>query len=175
MRDRSFVSLALIAIGVGVFVLQNAGVVPTVRSVWNARRDAVIRERDRAEIEKLHRMDVAATLSGDLAALANLWTDDIVRLQPGAGAEIGKQTLTAVDQRRRAANPGFRAVTYVPEIKDLTVTADGWAFEWGTFTASYVVAPGSGETHIRANLVRIFKRQADGTWKGALGMWCPSD
>ena len=78
-------------------------------------------------------MDVAATLSGDLAALANLWTDDIVRLQPGAEAEIGKQTLIA------AANAGglrIRAfgLTCVPEIKDLTVTADGWAFEWGTFT-----------------------------------------
>jgi hypothetical protein len=77
--------------------------------------------------------------------------------------------LTAADQRRRAANPGFRAVTYVPEIKDLTVTADGWAFEWGTFTASYVVAPASEEKLIRANLVRIFKRQADGTWQGVLG------
>ena len=41
------------------------------------------------------------------------------------------------------------------------MTADGWAFEWGTFTASYVVAPGSEEKRIRANLVRIFKRQAD--------------
>ena len=109
-----FASSALAAIGVGVFVLQNAGVVPTLRSVWNARRDAVTREQDRAEIEKLHRTDVAATLSGDLAALANLWTDDIVRLQPGAAAEIGKRTRTAADQRRRAASPGFRAVTYVP-------------------------------------------------------------
>ena len=119
-------------------------------------------------------MDVAATLSGDLAALANLWTDDIVRLQPGAEAEIGKQTLIA------AANAGglrIRAfgLTCVPEIKDLTVTADGWAFEWGTFTGSYVVAAGSEEKRLRANLVRIFKRQADGTWKDALGMWCPSE
>lgn len=118
MRDRSFVSLALAAIGVGVFGLQNAGVVPTVRSVRNARRDAVTNERDRAEIEKSHRIDVAAMLSGDLAALQRV--DRRYRATPtSAEAEIGKQTLTAFDQRRRTENLGFRAVTYVPEIKDL--------------------------------------------------------
>jgi hypothetical protein len=50
------------------------------------------------------------------------------------------------------------------------VTAGGWAFEWGTFMGSNVVAPGSEEKRLRANLVRIFKRQADGTWKGALAL-----
>ena len=103
------------------------------------------REQDRAEIERLHRIGRRRDVIRRSGRARQPVTDDTVRLQPGAGAEIGKRTLTSADQRRRAANPGFRAVTYVPEIKDLTVTADGWAFEWTTFTASYVVAPGSEE------------------------------
>ena len=41
------------------------------------------RAQDLAGIETLHGRDVAATLSGDPAALAELWTDDAVRLQQG--------------------------------------------------------------------------------------------
>ncbi len=53
-------------IGVGVLVLQNVGLVPTVQSSWNARKAAVTRQQDLAEIERLHHLDVAATLSGDM-------------------------------------------------------------------------------------------------------------
>jgi ketosteroid isomerase-like protein len=126
---------------------------------------------DMAEIEKLHRLDVTATLSGDLAALSEGWADDLVRLQEGQEAEVGKQAILAADERRRAANPGFRVVSYTPEIKNVTITTDGWAFEWGYFTASFVESPGGGEKHIRAKLLRILKKQADGSWKAAVGMW----
>src|SRR6266851_9979801 len=73
--------------------------------------------QDMAAIEKLHAQDIAATLSQDPGALAKLWTDDVVRLNPGQEAEVGKQTLLAAAERRRAAQPGFRVVSYVPEIK----------------------------------------------------------
>jgi len=88
--------------------------------------------QDMAGIEKLHSQDVAATLSQDLAALSKLWTDDIVRLQPGQEAEVGKQAILAAEERHKAAHPGFRVVSYVPEIKNVTITDDGWAFEWAT-------------------------------------------
>lgn len=51
--------------------------------------------QDMAEIEKLHRLHVAATLSGDRAALAEASTDDVVLLQQGKEAEIGKQAILA--------------------------------------------------------------------------------
>jgi uncharacterized protein (TIGR02246 family) len=131
--------------------------------------------QDMAAIERLHSQDVAATLSGDLAALGELWTDDIVRLQQGQEAEVGKQAILAAEERRRAAIPGFRVVSYVPEIKDVTITADGWAFEWGYFTASFVASPGGEETRMRAKVLRVLKKQADGRWKAAVGMWNTSE
>lgn len=131
--------------------------------------------QDLAGIEKLHREDIAATLSGDLTALSELWTDDIVRLQQGQEAEVGKRAILAAEERRRAANPAFRVVSYVPEIKDVIITDDGWAFEWGDFTASFVASPGAEETRMRAKVLRVLKKQPDGSWKGAVGMWNTSE
>ena len=122
------------------------------------------------EIEKLHSLDVAATLSGDQAALSTGWTDDIVILEPGEEPGLGRQAILGARERRSAAMPGFRVVTYIPEIKDVTI-ADGWAFEWGFFTASFVEASSGKETPIRGKLLRVLKKQADGSWKVAIGMW----
>jgi hypothetical protein len=47
-------------------------------------RSGVTHAQDMAGIEQLHRQDIAATLSRDTAALTDLWTDDAVRLGPGA-------------------------------------------------------------------------------------------
>jgi uncharacterized protein (TIGR02246 family) len=127
--------------------------------------------QDLAGIEKLHAQDVAATLSQDPGALAALWTDDVVRLDPGKPAEVGKKAVLEANARMRAATPGFHVLSYVPDIKSVTITNDGWAFEWGYFTGAYVESGGGEEKRIRAKVVRILRKQADGSWKGALGMW----
>ena len=159
---------AVLGLGFCLMVLQNAGVIPTARSAWNARGAAATREHDLAEIEKVHRLDVAATLSGDYAALVDGLTDDVVRLQEGAEADIGKQAVIAATRRMKATLPGYRALSYAPDIKEVIVTDDGWAFEWGTFTATYIEAPGREEKHLRGKLLRIYRKQTDGTWKFVL-------
>ena len=125
---------------------------------------------DRLEIEKLHRLDVSATLAGDQTALSAGWTDDIVILGQGEEPGIGREAILAAREARKAALPGFRIVTYVPEIKDVTIV-DGWAFEWGVFTTSFVAGPGSEEKPFRGKLLRVLKKQADGRWRVAIGMW----
>jgi uncharacterized protein (TIGR02246 family) len=127
--------------------------------------------QDIAAIEKAHAQDIAATLSQDPAALADLWADDGVLLQPGQEAEVGKQAIVAATARNRVAHQGFRVVTYVPDIKSVTITTDGWAFEWGYFTGSYVESTGGEETRIRAKVLRVLRKQADGSWKCAVAMW----
>lgn len=129
--------------------------------------------QDRAAIEKLHRQDVAATLSGDPAALGELWTEDAVRLQQGSEADIGKRAIRAADEHERSAHPEAKIVRYVPEIRDLTIS-DGWAFEWGYFAGSYREA-GGAEKPFRAKLLRVLKRQGDGSWRFARVMWNTSE
>jgi len=91
-------------------------------------------------IEKLHLQDIAATLSRDPKALADLWTEDGVLLEPGGQAKIGKQVISAEIAQTIDKQPGMRILSYVPEIKELKVT-DGWAYEWGYFSSSYKETP----------------------------------
>jgi ketosteroid isomerase-like protein len=126
--------------------------------------------QDLAAIEKFHSQDIAATLSGDTAALTELWTDDAVRLQQGGGPDdIGKQAIRATNERQKAALPELRVLSYVPETKELTIT-DGWAFEWGYYTASYVESPGGEVKHIRGKVLGVLKKLPDGSWKCARAM-----
>jgi uncharacterized protein (TIGR02246 family) len=125
--------------------------------------------QDLAAIEKVHRQEIAATLSRDMAALTELFTDDAVRLQQGEPDDIGKQAIRATNERQKAAYPELRVVSYVPETKELTVT-DGWAFEWGYFSGSYVESPGGEVKRIRGKRLMVLKKQPDANWKCARAM-----
>ncbi len=121
-----------------------------------------------ATIEKLHTTETAATLSRDAGALTDLWTDDAVRLSPGQPAEVGKQAIRESNERW-SDRPGFKVLSYVPETTDLTML-DGWAVEWGNFTASYVESVGGEVKQIRGNRLMILKKLPDGSWKFFRGM-----
>jgi ketosteroid isomerase-like protein len=121
-------------------------------------------------IEKLHQQDVAATLSGDAMALSELWTDDAVRLEPGGPAEIGKQLIYTEDKKGRVEHPHLKILTYSPEIRDIKIV-DGWAFEWGYFNSSYRESPNSEVKSLRGKLLRVLRKQSDGSWKFARVMW----
>jgi len=121
-------------------------------------------------IEKLHQLDVAATLSGDPKALAELWTDDAVRLEPGGPAEIGKQVIQVNTERVYLNRPGFKILSYVPEIKSVELS-DVWAFEWGYFSASLQEGSNGAAKSLRGKLLRILRKQDDGSWKFARVMW----
>ena len=129
------------------------------------------RDAELAAIEKLHQQDIAATLSRDPVALTDLWTDDAIRLGPGQPAEVGKQAIRESNERW-SARPGFKVLTYVPEIKDLTIW-DGWAVEWGYFTASYVESPGGEPKQIRGARLWVLKKLPDGSWKVFRAMGTP--
>jgi uncharacterized protein (TIGR02246 family) len=125
---------------------------------------------DLAGIEKLHREDVAATLSGDPVALANLFTDDGVLLEPGSPAIVGKKAILAENEKEKAGNAGFRELSYRPETGDLRIVG-GWAFEWGYFDASYEESPGGEVKRFRGKSLRVLEREPDGAWKFARVMW----
>ena len=129
------------------------------------------RDADRAAIEKLHQLDIAATLSRDPVALTDLWTDDAIRLGPGQPAEVGKQAIRESNERW-SARPDLKVLTYLPETKDLTIW-DGWAVEWGYFTGSYVESPGGEPKQMRGARLWVLKKLPDGSWKCFRGMGTP--
>jgi len=129
-----------------------------------------MRGADQAGIEELHRKDVAATLASDPKLLAELWTEDAVRLQPGGPAEVGLAVIHENDQKQLSEHPGAKVLSYRPEIKDVKITGD-WAFEWNDFEASYKESPDGKTVSLHGKTLRVLKRQSDGSWRFARVMW----
>lgn len=132
---------------------------------WSAR-NAGASESDLSGIERLHRQDIAATVPGDLRALAALWTEDAVRINPGGRVDVGKAAIHAADERAHARNPRGSVVSYTPEIKDVRIVG-GWAFEWGQFAASFRESPEGPVQAVRGSVLRVLQRQPGGAWKFA--------
>lgn len=124
----------------------------------------------RAGIEKAHQQDVAATLAGDPKALANLFTEDAVLLEPDNAPVIGRAAILAANEKDKAAHPDSKVLSYKPEVKDLQIRGN-WAFEWDTFEASYKESEKSEAQSFHAKALRILERQPDGSWKFSRVMW----
>jgi ketosteroid isomerase-like protein len=154
MKSRPFTRLALISTALCV-AGASAGVELLARENDSAHQT-------RIAIERLHQQDVEATFSVKANDLARLWDDEAVRILPGAPAEIGKAAICAGDKRDEANGFAGRTVCYNSEIKDLQIAGD-WAFEWGYFSYK-----GSGDSKPeRGKVLRVIKRQQDGSWKFA--------
>jgi len=115
-----------------------------------------------AALEKFFAEDIEATFSRDPEVLTELWTDDGVPLQQGARADIGKAAIRASNERRKAARPDMRLLSYVPEKKDVTIAAER-ALYWEYFTATYAASPGGEEKPIHARVLAVLRKQADGS------------
>jgi uncharacterized protein (TIGR02246 family) len=149
--------------------------ITAVFGIWTAvgrasARTAAAPESDLQAIQRLHQQDIDATLARDPQALADLFTDDAVLLEPGAPAVIGRPAILADNKKDTHEHPDAKVLSYKPEIKDLQVV-DGWAFEWDTFEASYKESGKAEVKTFRAKALRILKKQPDGSWKFARVMW----
>src|SRR5437762_11829249 len=156
-RTRIFLLLAFINAVVITFVA-----VPLAAAADNRSSESSSEEADRIAIEQLHQQDVAATLSDKADELAKLWDSDAVRIQPGRAAEIGKAEIYANDKQWEAKPDRPKTLCYKPEIKDVQIAGD-WAFEWGYISYK----DSSNPKPMRGNVLRVMKRQPDGSWKFA--------
>jgi len=120
---------------------------------------------DRQAIERLHQLDLEATFSNSADELAKLWDRDAVRLQASGPAEVGKTTIYADDMRWEHDPKRSRVLSGKYDIKDIQLAGD-WAFEWGNFTATEQDSTGK-TVNTRGKMLRVMKRQSDGSWKFA--------
>jgi len=128
----------------------------------NRSSESTSEETDRIGIERLHRLDVEATLSDKADELAKLWDSEAVRIQPDRSAEIGKAEIYANDKRWEAKPDRPRTLCYKSEIKDVRIAGE-WAFEWGYISYK----DSSNPKAMRGKVLRVMKRQPDGSWKFA--------
>ena len=156
-RNRIFLALAFVIASVIAFIAARSPAEVDSRTRKNASEEA-----DRIAIERLHQQDVEATLSDKPDELAKLWDNEAVRIQPGRLPEIGKAEIYANDRRWETKPNRARTLCYKSEIKDVRIAGE-WAFEWGY--VSY--KDSSNPKPIRGKVLRVMKRQPDGSWKFA--------
>src|SRR5215472_7020526 len=128
-------------------------------------------EQDMAWIERLHQQDKEATLEDSADQLAKLWDKDAVRFLTDRPAEIGAAVIYADDKQWEMSSGRERTLCYDMEIQDIQIAGD-WAFEWGYFL--YKTADPADKISIQyGKLLRVMKRQSDGTWRFARVMGLP--
>src|SRR5215813_13052926 len=128
-------------------------------------------KQDMNGIERLHEQDKEATLSDSADQLAKLWDKDAVRFLADRPAEIGAAVIYADDKQWEMSSGRERSLCYDLEIQDIQIAGD-WAFEWGY--GSYKIAKGDKESIQYGKLLRVMRRQADGTWRFARVMALPA-
>jgi uncharacterized protein (TIGR02246 family) len=139
--------------------------------IRSAHFDRVFADDDaRAAIDKLHQQDITATLARDPKALADLFSDTAVLLEPGQPAIIGRAAILAENEQEQKANPNMKIVSYKPDIRNLEIRGN-CAYEWDTFEASYKESDKGEVKSFRAKALRVLERQSDGSWKFSRVMW----
>jgi ketosteroid isomerase-like protein len=128
-------------------------------------------EQDMKGIERLHEQDKEATLADSADLLAKLWDKDAVRFHMTRPAEIGAAVIDADDKEWEMSSGRERSLCYDLEVQDIQITGD-WAFEWGY--GSYKIAKGDKVSVQYGTLLRVMKRQSDGTWRFARVMSLPA-
>src|SRR5215472_3744035 len=88
------------------------------------------RAADLTAIEQLHRRDAAAAKKGDLATLAELWTDDAVALPPGESPVIGIDAIRKWLAKSQSDSSAVEVIDYVLDFKEVKILGDE-AIEWG--------------------------------------------
>jgi len=71
-----------------------------------------------------------------------------------------------------AKSPSVKVVKYAPDIHDIEV-AGNVAYEWGYSDAVQKRSDQQGTESLRAKLLRVMKRQPDGSWKFTRVVWLP--
>lgn len=119
---------------------------------------------DLEAIEKLHQADMVAARVHDIHTLITLWTDDGILFLPGQEPIRGKAAIWEYLQEQLLESQRYEITEYLHQFEEIQVLGD-WAYEWGTFTGTYLAKSGGSHLHEQSRLFRILRRQPDGSWK----------
>src|SRR5579864_9502139 len=86
-------------------------------------------------------------------------------------AEIGAAVIYAEDKQWEMSSGRERSLCYDLEVQDIQIAGD-WAFEWGYFSGK--IAKGDKVSVQYGTVLRVMKRQSDGTWRFARVMGLPA-
>ena len=125
---------------------------------------------DLEAIKTLHQRDMEASRKWDVDTLVSLWADDIVTLSQGEPPMIGKEANRAAMLRLRDDSRDVQIADYILSFNEVKIVGD-WAFEWGTYSGTVRPVRGGEAIRTTGNVIRVLKKDADGSWKIARAMY----
>ncbi len=125
-------------------------------------------EADVAAIQAVAKEWMPAVKAGDVARLVAMYTDDAVRMPPGAPAIAGKEVIK---EAFRGLFEEFSAELTWPTGEEEIVVADGWAFHRDTYTVRLTPVAGGEVIEESGKVLVIFQQLPDGSWKHAREIW----
>ena len=125
--------------------------------------------KDLEAIEDIHRKDVAATKAGDFKALKSLMDAQCVLFPPDSEPQAGQAYLDRACATPDGTETQPKILELVQEWEEVRLLGD-FAYEQGVVWYSVQDAEGSVLRETQ-RLMRILRRQQDGTWRVFRAMW----
>lgn len=141
-------------------------------SACASRKDGA--STDIEAINALHQRDMEASKKWDIDTLTSLWTDDIVTLSQGEPPMIGKEANRASMLRLRDESRDMQIADYILSFNEVKIVGD-WAFEWGTYSGTVKPVAKGDAIRTTGKVMRVLKKDPDGTWKVARAMYDSDD
>ena len=120
----------------------------------------VSKEADLAAISAFNAKYLKAINDGDIKALSALTDDDHIMIGPNRAPTVGKAANDAANER------GFSQFNIEEKwLPEETVIDGDLAYQRGTFIVAATPKTGGTPRTAHGNFLRIYRRQADGSWR----------
>lgn len=113
-------------------------------------------------IQKGYDLYIESVAQHDLDGLMSVWDENGLRSEPGLPTIIGKENIRARFKELFAMDAD---VLITPVGKPLLEVCNGFAFTYRTVTLTTIPRDSSGKIVSDMNVLSIFKKQEDGSWK----------
>lgn len=127
-------------------------------------------QSDLDAIKALRQADMTASKNQDYETLLSLMTEDCIIMPPGQDVIRGKEAIRQMMKAVEAAQKDVVITEYIHDFEEIHVSGDT-AYEWGIYRGAYLPTPDSDEVKEKSRLLRILRREPDGTWKVARAIW----
>ena len=152
------------------FTSMSAGQTSHRRPSPNTQSDRSSAAEDRAAIQELDDKEIKANLALDVKALELLWDPDIVSMPPGHPAVNGLEANNAYLEQEAKAMENFQILGYEQAWQEVRIAGD-YAYELGTVQTRIGPMNPGPEVDTTYNMMRILKKQPDGSWRIYRAIW----
>ena len=125
---------------------------------------------DRAAIQELDDKEIKANLALDVRALELLWDPEIVIMPPGHAAISGLEANRAYLEQEAKEMDNFQILAYEQAWQEVRIMGD-YANEYGTIQTRVAPMNPGPEVDRTYNIMRILKREPDGSWRIYRAIW----